>query len=88
MRSCIVISQITTLRSPKEIIMPMQRSYLFQTPRGTTSKRFWSLREAFSFLKPDSPDLEPRDLVGRNPGRPLLFVDGYRFFRKDVWVSN
>ena len=61
--------------------MEKSRKYKFKTPQGTTSKIFHNLVDAWRYLRKDSPDLSPRDLMGRNPSRPLLFADGYSFVR-------
>lgn len=58
----------------------MVRSYKLMNTKGGTSKRFSNLIEAWKFLKKDSPDLIPRDLIKR----PLVFADGYRFIRADL----
>ena len=61
----------------------MVRSYRLVNARGNTSRRFWDLVEAFMFLKKDSPDLVPRDLVHTHV-KAVSFADGSAFFRDDV----
>lgn len=60
--------------------MAHKRSYKLMNPRGSTCKRFSNLVEAFKFLKSDSPDLIPRDILRK----PLKFADGYQFVRADL----